>query len=330
MLFRTKTTGSGEHYLPQEYLIQRNNMFIVRYRKIFYAIAILLSIVSIGALSVWGLSLGIDFKGGSLLEISYATSTPSLEVVRNTVEPLGVDATVREAGTASYIIRMKDLTDPEKANVETALTKAAPGYKLERFTAIGPVLGAEAAHKSVTSIIMVLICIVLFVTFAFRKVSEPVSSWKYGLITVVALFHDVIVPAGVFAFLGHFMGVQVDTLFVTALLVVLGFSVHDTIVVFDRVREHLKNQNDNKIIKSFDVTVGESVSETYTRSINTSLTTLFALAVLFVLGGEATRYFSLALLIGITAGTYSSIFLASPLLVTVQKWQEKKALKAKK
>jgi preprotein translocase subunit SecF len=304
-------------------------MFIVRNRKVFYAIAILLAVVSIGAVSIWGLNLGIDFKGGSLLEISYATNKPDIETVKSTVTPLNLEASVREAGADAYIIRMKTLTDVEKITVENALTTTVPGYQVERFNSIGPVLGAEAAYKSVTSIILVLICIVLFVTFVFRKVSEPVSSWKYGLITIVALFHDVIVPTGVFAFLGHYMGVQVDTLFVTALLVVLGFSVHDTIVVFDRVREHLRNQKEQKIEKSFDETVGESVNETFARSINTSLTTLFALAVLFVLGGEATRYFALALLIGVMVGAYSSIFLAAPLLVTVQRWQDKRALKAK-
>lgn len=290
----------------------------------------MLTVVSLGALFTWGLNLGIDFKGGSLLEISYAQNKPTLETVKSVVEPLGLDASVREAGTEDYIIRMKDLNDADKASVEQALTASVPGYEVKRFTSIGPVLGAEAVHKSITSIVLVLLCIVLFVTFAFRQVSEPVSSWKYGLITIVALAHDVIVPTGVFVFLGHFIGVQVDTLFVTALLVVLGFSVHDTIVVFDRVREHLRTQKEQKIAKAFDVTVGESIAETFARSINTSLTTLFALAVLYVLGGEATRYFSLALLVGITAGTYSSIFLASPLLVTVAQWQEKKALKGGK
>jgi preprotein translocase subunit SecF len=305
-------------------------MFIVRNRKIFYAIAIMLTVVSLGALFTWGLNLGIDFKGGSLLEISYAQNKPTLDIVKSVVEPLGLEASVREAGTEDYIIRMKDLNDADKASVEQALTTSVPGYEVKRFTSIGPVLGAEAVHKSITSIVLVLLCIVLFVTFAFRQVSEPVSSWKYGLITIVALAHDVIVPTGVFVFLGHFIGVQVDTLFVTALLVVLGFSVHDTIVVFDRVREHLRTQKEQKIAKTFDVTVGESIAETFARSINTSLTTLFALAVLYVLGGEATRYFSLALLVGITAGTYSSVFLASPLLVTVAQWQEKKALKGGK
>ena len=178
-------------------------------------------------------------------------------------------------------------------------------------------------RKSLFSIILVIICIVLFITFAFRKVSEPVASWKYGLITVLALVHDVLIPAGVFAVLGHFQGIEVDTLFVTALLVVLGFSVHDTIVVFDRVRENLKINRETRAKKPFEQIVGESISQTFVRSINTSLTTILVLIVLFFVGAETTKLFSLALIIGIIAGTYSSIFIGSTLLVTAEKLQQK-------
>ena len=164
--------------------------------------------------------------------------------------------------------------------------------------------------------ILVIVMIVLYIAFAFRKVSQPVNSFYYGLMAVVALIHDVTLPAGVFAVLGHYYGVEVDTLFVTALLTVLGFSVHDTIVVFDRIRENLRN-NGNK--NNFETIVGASVNQTISRSINTSLTVILVLLAIFFLGGESTKYFSLALLIGVAIGTYSSIFLASPLLVTLQK-----------
>ena len=302
-------------------------MFIVTYRKIFYALSVLIFIASIGALSLWGLNLGIDFKGGSLMEVSFATSTPvTSEQIESAISPLNFESTVRTGGNG-FLIRMKTLTEAERQTVVSTLGTIDKSVNVNRFTSIGPVLGKEAASKSLWAIALVLVCIVLFIAFVFRKVSEPISSWKYGFITIVALAHDVIVPTGVFAYLGHFQGVQVDTLFVTALLVVLGFSVHDTIVVFDRVREHLKNQKENKINKTFEVTVGESVAETFTRSINTSLTVLFALGVLYFIGGEATHYFTLALLVGIVSGTYSSIFLASPLLVTVQKWQGNKGKK---
>lgn len=175
------------------------------------------------------------------------------------------------------------------------------------------------------AIILVIICIVLFITFAFRKVSEPVSSWKYGMISIIALCHDMIIPTGVFIVLGHFLpGYQIDTLFVTAILVILGFSIHDTIVVFDRVRENLRVNSGNKIKKTFEETVGASISQTFIRSINTSLTTLLAILVVYLIGPVATKHFALALLVGIFFGTYSSIFIGSNLLVTLEKMQEKK------
>jgi preprotein translocase subunit SecF len=194
------------------------------------------------------------------------------------------------------------------------------------FDSIGPVLGAEAARKAIVSILLVIIAIVLFIAYAFRKVSEPVSSWKYGLTAIIALVHNIIIPIGLFAILGHFKGYEVDTLFVTALLVVLGFSVHDNIVVFDRVRENLRTTGTRK---SFEQVVGDSISQTFTRSVNTSLTTLLALIVLYFVGGSGTQHFSLALIVGIAAGTYSSIFIGSPLLVTLEKMQAKKAAKLK-
>jgi preprotein translocase subunit SecF len=166
--------------------------------------------------------------------------------------------------------------------------------------------------------------IVLFVTFAFRKVSKPVSSWKYGFATIIALFHDVIIPTGVFVFLGHFKGIEIDLLFVTGLLAILGYSVHDTIVVFDRVRENLKVNRDTGIKEEFDITVGKSVHQTFGRSINTSLTIFITLLALYLVGSGATKDFALLLIVGIIVGTYSSIFVASPLLVTFQKLQKSK------
>jgi preprotein translocase subunit SecF len=167
---------------------------------------------------------------------------------------------------------------------------------------------------------VVIICIVLFITFAFRKVSEPVASWKYGLATVVALAHDVVIPTGIFIVWSHFKGGEIDLLFVTALLAILGYSVHDTIVVFDRVRENLRTSH-GKI--SFIDTVGQSLTQTFGRSINTSLTIFLALIALYFFGGEATKNFAFVLLVGVVAGTYSSIFVASPLLVTLNNFQKK-------
>jgi len=300
-------------------------MFIVRNRKFFYSFSALLVVASIVVLSLWGLSPGIDFKGGSIIEVEYV-ERPTVEAVNTALSglPLG-SYSVRETGDSGYIIRTDELSPEIHGVVMTALSDNGKVSLTEkRFNSIGPVLGKEAIEKSWMSISLVLLAIILFITFAFRKVSRPVSSWKYGLIAIVALGHDVLIPTGVFAVLGHYAGFEIDTLFVTALLVVLGFSIHDTIVVFDRVRENLRRNTEYHEKKQFDTIVGESINQTFVRSINTSLTTLIAIAVLYTFGPEATRHFSLTLLIGIIAGTYSSIFIGSPLLVTWQKWQDKR------
>jgi preprotein translocase subunit SecF len=303
-------------------------MFIVRHRKIFYTISAILVLGSIVSFIVWGLKLGIDFKGGSLIEVEFSASRPDQAVLSGSLKPLQLGETsVRATGDKGFIIRMNTLSDAERVKVITAIeTVAGKDNKVEvkRFNSIGPLIGKEATQKALMSIALVIICIVLFITFVFRQVSEPVSSWKYGIIAIVALLHDILVPVGVFSLLGHFHGVEVDTLFVTALLVVLGFSIHDTIVVFDRVRENLKLNRLYKERKNFETIVGESIAQTFVRSVNTSLTTILALVVLYVVGSESTRYFSLALIVGIVAGTYSSVFLGSPLLVTVEKWQQKR------
>jgi preprotein translocase subunit SecF len=303
-------------------------MFVIKYRKIFYAISLLLTVLSIASFSVFGLEEGIDFKGGSILEIHYPDGRPVMEEVSKDIEPLKFSATVRPTDEKGYIIRSKTLSEAERNTlVKTLSDDGKTKVEVKRFDTIGPILGEELKGKSIVSVILVLLAIVLFITYAFRKVSEPVSSWIYGLIAIVSLVHDVLVPTGVFALLGHYQGVEVDTLFVTALLVILGFSIHDTIVVFDRTRENLKINKEEGRKEDFEITVGKSVSQTFTRSINTSFTVILTLLVLYFMGPEATKNFSLALLIGIIAGTYSSIFLGSPLLVTIAKWQEKRASK---
>jgi len=304
-------------------------MNIVKYRKIFYWLSGILLVVAIGSIITWGLKLGIDFKGGTAIEIEYANERPDSLTLSAKLDSLILDPsikglyTITPYGEKGYIIKMRNVTEVEKKNVISSLSEASSTAELKSFNSIGPVLGQEAERKSLVSIILVVLCIVLFITFAFRKVSKPVSSWKYGLITIVALLHDVILPTGVFAVLGHFAGYEVDTLFVTAILVILGFSVHDTIVVFDRVRENLKINRENKNTKSFETVVGESITQTIVRSVNTSLTTLLAVLAVYFLGPDTTKHFALALVIGIFFGTYSSIFIASNLLVTVEKWQKK-------
>jgi preprotein translocase subunit SecF len=294
-------------------------MWIINNRKIFYGFSIILVAVSIVSLAVWGLKPGLDFTGGTLIEVSYpAGSRPDQSVISEAVSKIDAASSVRPSDADGFIIRMRPIDQGEKAVVMSALSlDNAVSPTIKAFDSIGPVLGAEALRKALVSIVLVILGIVLFITFAFRKVSQPVSSWKYGLTAIIALVHDVIIPTGLFSILGHFYGYEVDTLFVTAILVILGFSVHDTIVVFDRVRENLRLSSAKK---PFVEIVGESINQTITRSINTSMTTLIALIVLYIFGGSTTEHFSLALIVGIAAGTYSSIFIGSALLVTIEKW----------
>jgi preprotein translocase subunit SecF len=214
------------------------------------------------------------------------------------------------------------LTENERQSVISALSASSTVgvFQVKRFSSIGPSVGAELANRGIVALIGVALLIVLFVAFAFRHVSRPVKSWKYGLIAVLALLHDVTIPLGIFAYLGSKYGSEIDALFLTALLTIMALSVSDTIVVFDRIRENLKN----KLGNSFKETVGISIDETFTRSLITSLTVIFVLLVLFFFGSPTTRDFALVLTLGMFFGTYSSIFLASPLLVTVYGWQEGK------
>ena len=189
-----------------------------------------------------------------------------------------------------------------------------------RFESVGPVIGGELKEKSIKAIIIVLISIVIYIGWTFRRVSHPVSSWKYGLVALIALFHDIIITMGVFSILGHFYGVEVGMPFVVALLTILGYSVNDTIVVFDRTRENLLHSGWD----DFEEVVNRSINETLMRSLNTSLTTLVVLLAIYLFGGATIQYFVLALIIGIIAGTYSSIFIASPLLVSLAKLKKGK------
>lgn len=301
-------------------------MNIVKYRKIWFALSAILVALSLYGIFSYGFNLSIDFKGGTITEVSYAGERPSLESLNSNIQALDLGGfSVRPSESDRYIIRTRELTDDERTTLVSSLPQdngVAPA--LERSNTVGPLAGAALKSKAVKAVSVVIIMIVLFITFAFRKVSKPVSSWKYGLATIIALAHDVLIPTGVFVFLGHYVGIEIDLLFVSGLLAILGYSVHDTIVVFDRVRENLRVNQTKHNTENFEVTVGRSVTQTLGRSINTSLTLLITLAALYLLGSSATHDFSLLLIIGVIAGTYSSIFLASPLLVTLFKLQKSK------
>ena len=302
-------------------------MFIVKYRKIFYTISGLLVGASILAMVFFGFNFSIDFTGGAITEINYPAGRVEMSSLKDKLNALELgEYTIQEIGDNGVILRTKDLKEAERLAVMKALSLDET-VKIEekRFNSIGPVIGKELKNKSLVAIFLVSLAIVLFISFAFRKVSdlgsEKISSWKYGIVAIFSLIHDIIIPAGIFVVLGHFyIDYQIDVLFVTALLTILGFSVHDTIVVCDRVRENLKNSSRGE---NFENIVGKSLVQTFGRSINTSLTTIITLSFLYFFGGETTKQFSLVLSIGIIFGTYSSIFLASPLLVTWQKFSNK-------
>lgn len=301
-------------------------MKIVQNRKIFYTLSAILVIASIVITAVFGLNYGIDFKGGSIMDAAYINERPDVELVKSELTKARFTGfSIRPSDDQDFIIRTPALSEIDRQDLLIALSGLGK-WQVEQkeFNSVGPSLGSELKSKALISIVAVLIVIILFIAFAFRKVSAPVSSWKYGSITIVCLLHNVILPVGAFALLGHYLDAEIDGLFVTALLVVLGFSVHDNIVVFDRVRENLRLNIEYRHKETFEETVGRSTTQTLARSINTSLSALLSLAALYFFGSESTKWFSLALIIGIAAGTYSSIFIGSPLLVTVQKWQERK------
>ena len=295
-------------------------MIVIKYRNVFFALTAALTVAALAMLFVFGLNIGTDFTGGSLVEVRYEGARPASEALFQALSDAGLESvTVRAAGDSAHIVRAAPLS----AKARNALPASVLGGTIERLTDVGPSIGTELRSKAFIALVLVMLCIVLYIAFVFRKVSKPVSSWWYGLITIVTLLHDIAIPLGAFAIFGYLWGAQVDTLFVTAILTVLGYSVHDTIVVFDRTRENLRLNEEAHRKEDFELVAGRSIEQTFVRSVNTSMTTLIALGALFFLGPVATQDFALTLIIGVLAGTYSSISLATPLLVTVAKWQGK-------
>lgn len=313
-------------------------MFVIRYRKLFLAIGAAIVGVSALVVLVFGLKSGIDFTGGSLTEVAYQT-LPEKTAVIDIMATLGYDtATVRQSRGelgSSYIVTTRTLSVTEQQAVNDALLAVGESGSIIRTTSVGPVIGAELQDKAFWAIGAVLLTIIFYVAFAFGGVGYPVSSWVYGGMTVLVLFHDILVPIALMSLLGYWWGYEVDVLFVTALLTILGYSVNDTIVIFDRVREKLiefrkekrtmvtvPGELDREVVtytltRPFAEIVGLAVSSTMARSINTSLTVLLALVALYLFGSVVTQTFIVILIAGIFAGAYSSIFIASPLLVVV-------------
>jgi preprotein translocase subunit SecF len=303
-------------------------MNISKHLAYFFILPAILSLAALTALGVWGLRPGIDISGGSLLQVTYLSAQadverPSVSELSSALEPLGLgEMRIQPANTASYIIRTKALT-AEQHQALLATLQGLGNAKEDQFTTVGPTIGGELLQKAWIAIVLVVLCTILFIAFAFRGVSKPVASWKYGVVAIVTLLHDILVPAGLFAALGYFVGAEVDALFIVALLTILGISINDTIVIFDRIRENLRLNEEHGKKEEFESLVEKSIRQTVARSINTSLTVIIVLVALYIVGPEATKYFALTLIVGMVAGTYSSIFLASPLLVVWQKLQKK-------
>ena len=316
---------------------------IIQKRGIFYAISGTLFVAAVLLWIAWGLKLGIDFTGGSLMEVTYSASRPAIADVRAALDPLKVEnLNIQTAGDTGYLLRFKEVSEETHQKILTALRdelapKTAPAATKpaaaasekgatvaqdttntvteKRFSTIGPSIGQELRTRAIYSLILVVLGIIIYIAWSFRKVSYPIESWKYGVAANVALLHDLMITVGIFVVLGRYFNVEVNTPFVAAMLTILGYSVNDTIVVFDRIRENL-----HRYEGAFEDIVNKSVNETMVRSINTSSTVMLVLFAIFFFGGDTIRDFTIALLFGVFFGTYSSIFIASALLVDWHKF----------
>ena len=308
-------------------------MYIVRHRTLFFWITGLILVAAIAAIAIFKLPLGIDFTGGSLMQVSYQNGAPALATIQQEVAtvPLGA-ISVLDSGANQVNIRTRTLSPEEHTAVLAALAQgdasttstSSPQVTELAFTSVGPSLGGQFTTKALEALLAVALVIILYIAWAFRKVSRPVPSWGYGIAVVAMLAIDLIVPTGFYAILCHYTGAEVDSLFVVALLALLGYCVNDVIVIFDRIREHLAKNEKMNIKESFEDTIGKSIDETMRRSINTALTVALALIALIYLGAPATKDFALVMLVGVVIGTFSSICRSAPLLIPLARWFQKR------
>lgn len=298
-------------------------MQIISKRKYFYVVSGVLTLASLAILILWGLKFGIDFTGGTEMKVRFPQNVPSGNVIADKLKDLNLESLmVKVAADGTVTVDYRNSSDQINRDVFGKI-KELDGSAVQVSTDfIGSTVSSQLKNSAIKSLILAILGIALYIAWAFRKVSRPVSSWKYGLGAITALAHDILITVGVFVILGRFFGVEVGVPFIAALLTILGYSVNDTIVVFDRTRENLLKASAKE---DFEDIVNRSLNETLARSINTSLTVIIVLFALVIFGGESIRYFSVALLFGVTFGTYSSIYVASALLVTIYKFQIKKA-----
>lgn len=299
-------------------------MNILKFKNSYFMLSGGLALVSLVFLLIFGLKLSIDFVGGSTMRYSVGSDVSFTDFetgVTDIYKANNIEITSTSKSDGALVLKSKPVSIESNKKVLEEVTQKFPKANQIYFETVGPAVGAETLKKSMAALIVASLGILFYIAYAFRNVPNPYSSFRFGLSAIIAMLHDVLIVLGVFAFLGFYTGVEVDSLFITAVLTVIGFSVHDTIVVFDRIRENL-----NKLPKgfSFEEVVNHSLVETLNRSLATSLTVVFVLLALFVLGGDTIKYFVLALLVGIVAGTYSSIFVASPILLVWENYQNKR------
>lgn len=280
---------------------------------IMFWVSIVLAIMAVVIILVLGLNLGVDFKGGSVLELEFLNKRPEIETIQKSFSDFK-DLSMTPSGTNGMIIRTGELSEKNHQIILNKFKTAFPtsGLKERKFDSVGPLIGNELKNKSVTAIILVLLGVIIYIAIVFRKLSRVLPGWAMGFAAIVALVHDVVIPTGVFALLGNFYGIEVSAVFVAAALTVLGYSVSDTVVIFDRIRENVLRGGTKN---GFGEVVHRSIMQTLTRSLNTTFTTLLSLIAIYLFGGESIKYFALAMIMGIFLGAYSSIFIASPLLV---------------
>ena len=299
-------------------------MNIIGKRNLYFLISFLVIIPGLISLLFFGLRLSIDFTGGTRL--SFSAKKPidnkTKEEMKDVFKKESVEVSTVQRSENRIFFRTTTIDQKKYAKIVEGFKKIG-NYKEENYETVGPVVGQETTIKAIQSIVIASILIVLYIAWSFRHVPKPASSFRFGICAIIALLHDVLLVIGIFSLLGHFFHVEVDSLFVTAILTIIGFSVHDTIVVFDRLRENLRRMSN----APFETVANESILQTLGRSLNTSLTVFLVLFTLLLFGGESTKWFIVALLVGIISGTYSSIFNASPLLVVWEEWSRKRLKK---
>ena len=294
---------------------------LLNYYKYLFALSGVILILGIASLAIYHLKLGVDFKGGTIAELKFVNSFNTDEIHQILINDGIKNAQLQTSGDNGLIIKTEAIEKEQHDKVLSDIRSKVGDFEEKRFDSIGPVIGQALKKNALYQLLIVSLGIILYIAYAFRRSARPITAWQFGIAAIIALLHDLLIVLGIFSILGHYKGIEIDSLFVTAMLTVLGFSVHDTIVVFDRIRENLRVYAGQPI----EFIVNHSISQTIVRSLNTSLTVLFVLLALLLFGGETIRYFVLALFIGVAAGTYSSIFVASPILLLWQKWRNQRA-----